>query len=130
MIEGAKHYLLVHADEKYADEVYGYLELNDDTEKGRIILLDTYPKGLHEGFVLGMYRKTGMKVIEGDDFDYWLSLRVCPSGRHNIRDILNAYGLKEYNACKIYVANEGRTSKDDMVIKDVTGDTRYDKYFK
>lgn len=113
-----RKFKLVNLDKRYSGEVYGYLSLDTDKDSGELYLLDNYV-GLHAGYVLAMYRKSGIKVLKGTRFNTWLSLRVCPSGRHNIKDILKKYNFSSYNATKIYIANGGRNDRDNMVIEEI-----------
>ena len=54
--------------------------------------------------------------INHDDTIRWVRARICPPGRHNIREILSGIGLKEYDEFGIILATEAKCGKDDLYI--------------
>lgn len=47
----------------------------------------------------------------------WVRERVIPSGRQNIKDILNNHGMKSYDEMRFLEISEGRCSQDSLYIK-------------
>ena len=59
----------------------------------------------------------GITDISHDDTIRWVRARICPPGRHNIREILSEIGLAEYDEFGILVATEAKCDKDDVYMK-------------
>jgi len=47
---------------------------------------------------------------------HWVRARLCPPGRHNIKEILSGIGLKEYDEFKMIAATAGKCDKDDLYL--------------
>ena len=58
----------------------------------------------------------GNYIIEHDDVIRWVRSRICPPGRHNIREILSELGLEEYDEFEIIYATKAKCDKDDLYI--------------
>ena len=56
--------------------------------------------------------------IGHDDTIRWVRSRICPPGRHNIREILSELGLKEYDEFEIISATKARCDKDELYIRE------------
>ena len=104
----------------YPKEDLGRIVLDFNKETGVLYLKDSY-EGLHPDFLIYMWSKKGRKIIDGMDARRWVHDRVCPPERHNIRDILKAYGLPRYSATRILDMNCGRCDKDDLWFEEIGG---------
>ena len=102
----------------YPKEYLGEIELDFDNNTGTIFLADSY-EGTHPDFLLEVWREQGKTIVSGEDAKYWIHKRVCPPGRHNIRSILEAYGLTEYNASIILAENKGMSDRDDIWFEEI-----------
>lgn len=49
----------------------------------------------------------------------WVRERVIPSGRQNIKEILNNHGLKSYDELRFLEISEGRCSQDSLYIRQI-----------
>ena len=58
----------------------------------------------------------GNYEIGHDDTKRWVSGRICPPGRHNIREILSEVGLKEYDEFGLILATKAKCGKDALYI--------------
>jgi hypothetical protein len=56
--------------------------------------------------------------IGHDETLRWVRARICPPGRHNIREILSGIGLAEYDEFKILEATAARCDKDGLYLKE------------
>ena len=54
--------------------------------------------------------------IGHDDAIRWVRSRICPPGRHNIREILSEIGIPEYDEFEIIAATEGKCGNDDLYL--------------
>ena len=52
----------------------------------------------------------------------WVRARICPPGRHNIREILAELGLDAYDEFGILAATEARCDKDGLYIAALAGE--------
>jgi len=46
----------------------------------------------------------------------WIQGRICPPGRHNIREILKDNGLDEYDEFGLLMVTKGRCDKDGLYL--------------
>lgn len=102
----------------YKNEDLGRIKLLFNEDSCILYLRDNYT-GLHPNWLMLMWAKQGRRVITGSDAKYWLSKRICPPGRHNIRDILKNNGLKEYNAAVLIAHNKGICSWDELWFEEI-----------
>ena len=49
----------------------------------------------------------------------WVRERVIPSGRQNIKDILNNHRMKSYDEMRFLEISEGRCSQDSLYIRPI-----------
>lgn len=100
-------------------DTLGMIKLDFLNDTGVIYLLASY-NGLESDFFLSYWRhEEGLTEVTGDRARYWVHRRVCPPGRHNIKEILKSNGLTEYNASVILANNGGRCDKDDFWFEEV-----------
>ena len=51
----------------------------------------------------------------------WIQGRICPPGRHNIREILRDNKINEYDEFELLMVTKGRCDKDDLyLVEDAT----------
>ena len=55
-------------------------------------------------------------VLTHEDALRWVRGRICPPGRHNIREILRNNGLSEYEEFGLLMINAGRCDKDALFL--------------
>ena len=96
--------------------------LSYDTEKKQFsmtidkdVTKDELPLSL-EGFV-----NRGKEVLSNDNVLRWIRGRICPPGRHNIREILRDNGLNEYNEFELLMVTKGKCDKDDLYLVENVG---------
>ena len=75
---------------------------------------DDLPLSL-EGFAL-----RGKHELSHEDTLRWIKGRICPPGRHNIREILRDNGLKEYDEFGLLMATQARCDKDELYLVENT----------
>ena len=71
---------------------------------------DELPLSL-EGFV-----NRGKYVLSNENVLRWIRGRICPPGRHNIREILKDNGLNEYDEFGLLMITKGKCDKDDLYL--------------
>ena len=57
--------------------------------------------------------------IGHDDALRWVKSRICPPGRHNIREILDEVGLSEYDEFGLILATKAKCGNDDLYIAEL-----------
>lgn len=115
-----KYYKIVNIKNKNVELADLVIDM-DDYSKSKLILTHTAEeyKKLNADWFMNMWAQKGIKVITGEEIEHYLSIRVCPKERHNIRGILEAYGLDKYDYMKILLANGGECDRDNLCfIKD------------
>ena len=55
--------------------------------------------------------------LSHEDVLRWIRGRICPPGRHNIREILRANGLSEYDEFDLLMITGARCDKDALFLK-------------
>ena len=55
-------------------------------------------------------------VLSHEDALRWIRGRICPPGRHNIREILRDNGLDEYDEFGLLMVTGARCGKDDLYL--------------
>ncbi|MDR2572493.1 MAG: hypothetical protein LBD23_19655 [Oscillospiraceae bacterium] len=80
------------------------ITINEDVEK------DKLPLSL-EGFV-----NKQKYVLSNENTLRWIRERICPPGRHNIRNILKDNEIKEYNEFELLMLTKARCDKDDLYL--------------
>ena len=71
---------------------------------------DDLPLSLECFTVQGKYELTH------EDSLRWLRGRICPPGRHNIREILRDNGLEEYDEFGLLMITKGKCGKDELYL--------------
>ena len=61
----------------------------------------------------------GNYSISHDDSIRWVRSRICPPGRHNIREILSEVGLPEYDEFGLIHATKAKCGNDDLYIMEL-----------
>ena len=56
-------------------------------------------------------------VLSHEDVLRWIRGRICPPGRHNIRDILRASGLNEYDEFGLLMVTGAKCDKDALYME-------------
>jgi len=59
-------------------------------------------------------------VLSHEDVMRWIRGRICPPGRHNIREILRDNGLKEYDEFGLLMVTMAKCGKDDLCLVENT----------
>ena len=67
-----------------------------------------------EGFVL-----RDKHELSHEDVLRWIKGRICPPGRHNIREILRENGLKEYDEFGLLMVTKAKCGKDELYLSEV-----------
>ena len=49
----------------------------------------------------------------------WIRGRICPPGRHNIREILRANGLEEYDEFGLLMLTKAKCDKDELYLVEI-----------
>ena len=58
-------------------------------------------------------------VLSNEDALRWIRGRICPPGRHNMRDILKDNGLQEYDEFGLLMITNAKCDKDALFLKSV-----------
>ena len=64
-----------------------------------------------EGFSL-----RGKYELSHEDVLRWIRGRICPPGRHNIREILRDNGLNEYDEFGLLMVTKGKCDMDELYL--------------
>jgi len=71
---------------------------------------------------LEMLVHKGDYIFGHEDTLRWVRMRLCPPGRHNIREILSGIGLSEYDEMKMLEASGARCDRDELFIVECRDD--------
>ena len=63
----------------------------------------------------------GKYQLAHEDSLRWISGRICPPGRHNIREILADNGLSEYDEFGLLMVTRGACDKDELYLVEIDG---------
>jgi len=74
---------------------------------------DSLPLSL-EGFA-----HRGLYELSHENAMRWVRGRICPPGRHNIREILLAHGLDEYDEFGLLAATKAKCDMDDLFLVEI-----------
>jgi len=55
-------------------------------------------------------------VLSHEDALRWIRGRICPPGRHNIREILKDNGLNEYDEFGLLMITKAKCDKDNLYL--------------
>lgn len=94
----------------YYDEASKRLSMTIDNRIDPAVL----PLSLEMFTVLGRYE------LGHEDTLRWIRTRVCPPNRHNIREILSACGLTEYDEFGILMYTMGHSDKDGLYLEELS----------
>ena len=61
----------------------------------------------------------GQREFSGKIVDDFVKDRVVPSGRQNIREILQQVGIEEYDPLEMFIFYRGRTIRDSIHLEDI-----------
>ncbi len=56
------------------------------------------------------------EASSSEELERFLSKRVLPAGRHGMDEMLEAYGIKEYNWRSLIILNSGRVLTDNFYV--------------
>jgi hypothetical protein len=56
-------------------------------------------------------------VLSHKDSLRWIRGRICPPGRHNIRDILRDNGLNEYDEFELLMVTKAKCDRDALYLE-------------
>ena len=62
----------------------------------------------------------GKYELTHEDTLRWISGRICPPGRHNIREILSDNGLSEYDEFGLLMVTKGACGKDELYLLEIS----------
>jgi len=74
---------------------------------------DVLPLSL-EGFAF-----RGKHELTHEDSLRWIRGRICPPGRHNIREILRDNGLDEYDEFSLLMLTMAKCDKDELYLSEI-----------
>ncbi|MCL2046180.1 MAG: hypothetical protein FWG88_07325 [Oscillospiraceae bacterium] len=87
---------------------------SETTQLSMTIFKDINPEKLPlsiEGFA-----KRGKYELFHEDVLRWTKGRICPPGRHNIREILRDNGLSEYDEFALLMVTMGKCDLDELYL--------------
>lgn len=88
-----------------------------EKERTCIVELQEYLDEWTAPLLFTSHVKRGIFTIPRDFSFLWVHERVIPSGRQNIKDILNTHHMKSYDEMRFLEISEGRCSQDALYIK-------------
>ena len=62
------------------------------------------------------YALRGKHELSHEDSMRWLKGRICPPGRHNIREILGRNGLAEYDEFALLMSTNAKCGMDELYL--------------
>jgi len=62
------------------------------------------------------FANRGKYVLSHEDVLRWIRGRICPPGRHNIREILKSNGLEEYDEFGLLMVTDAKCDKDALYL--------------
>ncbi len=101
------------------DKVIGEFKLLNNSDKYSVKLIDNLelvevPIDFHPE-----YFRDGRRYFKGPEVFEWIKDRVIPSGRQNIRSILDKMGLEEYDELGIFLYFHGKCCRDYFHVEEV-----------
>lgn len=90
-----------------------------EKEKTCIIELQDYLDEWSAPLLFTSYVKKHIYTMPRDISFMWVRERVIPSGRQNIKDILNNHRMKSYDEMRFLEISEGRCSQDSLYIRPI-----------
>ena len=97
------------------DRQVGTLTYDDTARKFSM----TIEKGIPPGDLplsLECFAVRGKYELSHDEALRWAKGRICPPGRHNIREILKDNGLTEYDEFALLMVTNARCDKDELYL--------------
>ena len=102
---------------------FAMFSYDPNTHKISETLLNTKIDSKYVPIMLSMFKDKGYTKIPAEaTFEVLVQGRVVPPGRMNIGEILYACGLKEYDEIDLLLANNGRSTHDDMYLEEIFDD--------
>ena len=66
------------------------------------------------------FANSGKYELSHEDVLRWIRGRICPPGRHNIREVLKDNGLEEYDEFGLLMTTMAKCGKDDLYLVPLT----------
>jgi len=108
-----KSFALCDGDLK--DRQVGTFTYDTETKQFSMTIIEDIPNGdlplSLEGFV-----NNKKYLLSHQDTARWIRGRICPPGRHNIREILKDNGLSEYDEFGLLMITKARCDKDNLYL--------------
>ena len=94
----------------------GTFTYDTDTRRFRMTIADNIPMAdlplSLEGFA-----SRGKYELSHEDALRWVNGRICPPGRHNIREILRDNGLEKYDEFDLLLVSNAKCDKDELYFR-------------
>ena len=100
-------------------QVYGILSYAVDTKEFHLTIhrdIDTYSAPI----LISMFADKGMYELDAGWSLRWVKERIIPPGRQNIREILSANQMTEYDEFQMLLFTNGKCPQDDMWIEEIS----------
>ena len=62
------------------------------------------------------FAQNGKHELSHEDAMRWIRGRICPPGRHNIREILRDNGLRKYDEFGLLMVTKAKCDKDELYL--------------
>lgn len=98
------------------DKIVGILTY-DEENKAYTIEIPRDVSGKEAPFMLALFLKKGIRVLDNEWSMRWVQSRIVPSSRQNIDEILRVNGLDSYDEHELLLKNEGRSCQDEFYIE-------------
>ena len=108
-----KSFALCDGDKK--DKQVGTFTYNTETKQFSMIIIENIP-GEELPLSLEGYVNKKNYTLSHEDTMRWIRGRICPPGRHNIREILRDNGLDEYDEFGLLMITKARCDKDNLYL--------------
>lgn len=96
----------------------GTLEYDTEQKEFHVHVSRDVPMSILPGYLL-IPAEAGVYDLTPEQSMSFVRHRICPPGRHNIKEILWNIGLKEYDEFGILLYNEARSVVDDMYMVEI-----------
>jgi len=93
----------------------GTFSYDTETEQFSMTIMENVPNDELPLSLEGFANKKKY-VLSHEDTMRWIRGRICPPGRHNIREILKDNGLSEYDEFGLLMITKGMCDKDDLYL--------------
>ena len=109
------HNFVLH-DGDHNNKAVGTFSYDSENKRFAMVIFDNIPTA-DLPLSLEVFVNKSKYALSHEDTMNWIRGRICPPGRHNIRDILRDNGLNEYDEFGLLMVTGARCDKDALFLQ-------------